>query len=336
MNLKFKVSNQLLDTGYLYPLLAETLQMHLAGKDLMCSPVAVWGRRTLAEGKWWYGVEKLPPTQREHGIRERLKKIVALYTAIKKHGYIGSEITVKFTGSGNLVVHDGFHRLCILRFLNQKVDVYCRVKEDFPLLQTLRELNGGENLYQPTEDPRTDGWHVWRSDCSSRFKVVSEGLMGQKVLDAGCETGYFCRGLAERGYTVTGVDVNPKRVAVARYLAATQNLQCHFEVGDWQDLIKKEFFDNVLLLSVLHHQALNAGAAQALQTLTCLSGRCRRVFIEFPLESEGVTWGKTQFRWSFNHQELAMMLASITDMHVLAVLETTQANRPLIVLEAKC
>lgn len=335
MNLKFKVSNQLLDTGYLYPLLAETLQLHLAGKDLMDSPVAQWGRRTLAEGKWWYGVEKLPPAQWEEGIKKRLTRIVSLFEAFTRYGYVDSEITVKFDNDGHVQVHDGFHRLCIMRYLGLRVNVSCKIKQDFPLLETLRELNDGENLYQPTGDSRTEGWHVWRSDSSSRFKVVSEALMGQKVLDAGCETGYFCRRLAEKGYSVTGVDVNSKRVAVARYLAATQNLQCQFEVGDWQSLLKKEFFDNVLLLSVLHHQALNVGAAQALQALTCLSGRCRRAFIEFPLESEGVTWSKSQFRWSFNHQELASLLSAITDMYVLVVLETAQANRPLIILEAK-
>ena len=39
---------------------------------------------------------------------------------------------------------------------------------------------------------------------------------GQRVLDAGCGTGYLARVLAARGARVTGVDVSPRLVAAAR------------------------------------------------------------------------------------------------------------------------
>lgn len=311
--------------------------MYLRGEDLQQSPVAKWGRDTLKAGKWWYGVEKLPVEQWEEGIRKRLRDITVLFEVFKKHGYIDSEITVKFDADGKVVVHDGFHRLCIMKFLGVKAAVRCRVKSDFPLLETLRELNSGENLYQPTGDSRTEGWRLWRTDCLSRLNLLSQYLDGESVLDGGCETGFFSRALAQAGFNVVGVDSNAQRVAVARYLAVAQNMACEFKACTWQAALEGGFFDNVLLLSVLHHQAIREGAGKALRGLSVLAGKCRRAVIEFPLESEGVTWLTCGggVRWSYNHQELAQTLEAITGMRTVAILDGASPNRPLIVLEAK-
>ena len=330
-----KISSGLLDTGLLYPLMQQTLQMYLRGEALLQSPVADWGRKTLAAGKWWYGVEKLPVEEREAGIRQRLDCIVGMFEAFKAHGYIGSEVTVKFDAEGNLWVHDGFHRLCIMRFLGIKANVNCRVQQDFPLEDTLRELNSGENLYQPTGDARTAGWNLWRTDCLERLNLVRHYLVDGSVLDGGCESGYFTRALSGLGFQVLGVDCNVRRVAVARYLAATQNVKCNFKAASWQNALQEDSYSNVLLLSVLHHDAIKRGIKFALGELAVLSGKCKRAIIEFPLESEGVYWlcGGGQ-RWSFNHQELAQTLEAITGMRAIAVLEGASVNRPLIVLEA--
>lgn len=326
-----KIPNTLLDTGYLYPLMRQTLDMYHNGEDLTKSPVAEWGRQTVTAGKWWYGVK---PDNLEAGVAERLKAIVGLYEGIKKYGYIGSDVTIKFNDDGRCVVHDGYHRLCIMRYLNINAKVNCNIKHDYPLLETLRELNKGENLYQPTGDPRTHGWRIWRTDSQTRFTMISSYLTGTTVLDGGCETGYFCRKAADQGYTVTGVDYQPKRLAAARYLALMHGVKCTFIDGAWHEVVKNGTFDNVLLLSVLHHQASKEGAGKTLKTLSCLAGRCKRLFVEFPLESEGVSWLNGGHRWSYSHQELAMFLEAVTGMKVKVILETASMNRPIIVLEA--
>src|SRR4051812_4835609 len=41
-------------------------------------------------------------------------------------------------------------------------------------------------------------------------------VAGRRVLDAGCGTGYLSRQLAARGAVVTGVDVSPRMIALAR------------------------------------------------------------------------------------------------------------------------
>jgi 2-polyprenyl-3-methyl-5-hydroxy-6-metoxy-1,4-benzoquinol methylase len=328
-----KISSALLDTGYLYSFLKDTLDLYRQGKDLLGSPVAEWGRRTVAAGRWWYGVSA---ENLEAGVELRLQQIIALYEGIRRDGYTGSTVTLDFGADGFPVVYDGYHRLCILKYLGLVVDVECRVKQDFPLLDLLRVLNDGENLYQPTGDDRTLGWRLWRSDCPKRLGLVADHLLPGDVLDCGCETGYFTRGLTRRGFKVRGVEANAKRVSCARYLSATQNVAAEFVCDTWQNQVANDGeFTNVLLLSVMHHDAVKRGVSQAFSGLELLRGKAKRVIVEFPLQSEGVSWHRGVERWSFTHPELAAELEKATGLKTVKVLECESPNRPLIVLEAK-
>jgi len=54
-----------------------------------------------------------------------------------------------------------------------------------------------------------------------RFRLRLDFLLaklegGERVLDVGCGVGWFCAALAERGVAVTGVDVSPSAVRLAR------------------------------------------------------------------------------------------------------------------------
>src|SRR4051812_12422615 len=52
------------------------------------------------------------------------------------------------------------------------------------------------------------------------------------VADLGCGPGAHARALARRGYEVTGLDVSPRMVDVARARAARDNLNVAYEVAD--------------------------------------------------------------------------------------------------------
>lgn len=45
---------------------------------------------------------------------------------------------------------------------------------------------------------------------------VDEDLKGKKVLDAGCSAGWYSKQLAERGATVTGIDISEKMIEAAK------------------------------------------------------------------------------------------------------------------------
>lgn len=78
------------------------------------------------------------------------------------------------------------------------------------------------------------------------FGILLKDFLGlfeeQKILDLGCGTGFFTRILAEQsGADITGVDINETLLAGAKDIAAEQNLNIRYEIGDITDL---RFDDN--------------------------------------------------------------------------------------------
>src|SRR6185312_2195050 len=78
-------------------------------------------------------------------------------------------------------------------------------------------------------------------------------LTGKRVLDLGCNEGFFCIEAKRRGAAyVLGVDANEKWVELARKRAAEANVEVEFIKGDFL-AVKNETFDLVLMLSALHY-----------------------------------------------------------------------------------
>ncbi len=99
-----------------------------------------------------------------------------------------------------------------------------------------------------------DGYDAWYDTERGRFVDDIEtdlafGLLpphpGWHVLDAGCGTGNFSFKLAERGCSVTGVDVSPHmlRVALEKTGADTPVRFCQMDIGELQ--LQDETFDAV-------------------------------------------------------------------------------------------
>ena len=70
-----------------------------------------------------------------------------------------------------------------------------------------------------------------------------------RVLDAGCGSGVLCRLLADRGCRVTGVDIDPARVAWCRRLVP----EGEFRAGDVRTVQLSVRYDAVVCSEVLEH-----------------------------------------------------------------------------------
>lgn len=68
---------------------------------------------------------------------------------------------------------------------------------------------------------------------------------GDRVLDAACGKGRHSRTLAELGMDVTGIDLSPNSICLARQFE-TENL--HFDVADIRQVYRALYFDYVLNL----------------------------------------------------------------------------------------
>jgi len=341
--MKYQIINTLLPLGHVEKAFKETFDMLVKGQDLSQSPVAEWGRKALAAGSWWYGCESSEDT--EKAIRQRMAEVVRLYHSIKQKGYDGSLIAIFFDRDGQVDVYDGFHRLNIMKHLRMRVKVNCVItthdpdparRGDFPLAEMMIKLNKGKYLYHPCDDPRLRGFKVWRPDSRKRYSYIRPNLVGQTVLDIGCAEGYFSRMLAKKHYVVTALDTDKRRIAVTRYLATLNNVRLNYHVGSWQDYMENleddVGFDNVLMLSVFHHDLLRLGLDKAFKTLQLFRGRVKRLFLETPTDSHQIKWldPEKQKVFQITEENFKHRLEENTGMKVT---DTWRGIRPLFLLE---
>jgi SAM-dependent methyltransferase len=83
-------------------------------------------------------------------------------------------------------------------------------------------------------------YEAWLTDLLAALK--RSGLRGQRLLDVGCGTGKSFLPLLPRGWQVTGCDVSPSMVELAREKAGNS---VHLEVADMRDLPRFGEFDLV-------------------------------------------------------------------------------------------
>ena len=332
----YQILNTLLPLGHVEKAFKETFDLIEKGQNLSKSPVAEWGRRAMAAGRYWYGCESAE--DKEKAIRQRMAEIVRLYHNIKENGYNGSTISIHFDKDGHVRTYDGFHRLNIMAHLRVWVKVNCVItprKKDFPLAETMMTLNKGKNLYHPCEDPRLKGFKVWRPDSLKRYSHIHPNLVGKSVLDVGCAEGYFSRMLAKKQYAVTALDTDKRRIAVTRYLATLNNVQMNYHVGSWQKYMETLEegigFDNILMLSVFHHDLLRLGPDKAFKTLQLFRGRVKRLFVETPTDSRQIKWLEAGKKKAFHltEEDFKSRLEENTNMKIT---DTWRRTRPLFLL----
>lgn len=87
-------------------------------------------------------------------------------------------------------------------------------------------------------------------------------LDGVRVLDAGCGAGQMVQELAERGATVTAVDISPSLVEIAeKRLAPSLRSQVTFASGDMLDEAHGEFDHVIAMDSLIYYDGFDIGRA---------------------------------------------------------------------------
>lgn len=106
---------------------------------------------------------------------------------------------------------------------------------------------------------------------------------GTRVLDVGCGVGRWSRMLAARGGEVSGIDLSPTMIQIARRRAAAAGLagRCRFVVQDLAELALEDRFDLVLAVTVLQHILDPARLRQAVQQMSAhLAANGRMLLLE--------------------------------------------------------
>ena len=74
-------------------------------------------------------------------------------------------------------------------------------------------------------------WDIGRPQ-PAFVRLADSGLLGGRVLDAGCGTGEHTLLAAASGAEAVGVDISPRAIEQARRKAAERGITARFEVGD--------------------------------------------------------------------------------------------------------
>lgn len=122
---------------------------------------------------------------------------------------------------------------------------------------------------------------------------LPQDLTGKRILDAGCGTGILSVACARRGATVTGIDLSPSLVELARERTPVEIAeQLTFRSGDMLDA-ETGSYDFVLAMdSLIHYQARDIASA-----LAVLHGNTRghgsRILFTFAPRSPALMMMKT-------------------------------------------
>lgn len=86
------------------------------------------------------------------------------------------------------------------------------------------------------------------------YVAARTALAGARVLDVGCGGGLLCEALARAGATVTGVDLSPTMIEVARLHAAESGLKVSYQLAEAAALADAgETYDVVCCMEMLEH-----------------------------------------------------------------------------------
>jgi 2-polyprenyl-6-hydroxyphenyl methylase / 3-demethylubiquinone-9 3-methyltransferase len=89
----------------------------------------------------------------------------------------------------------------------------------------------------------------------AQFVADRAAIAGARILDVGCGGGLLCEALARAGAKVTGIDLAPGMIEVARLHAAEQGLDITYEVVSAEEIVGTEpaGFDVVTCMEMLEH-----------------------------------------------------------------------------------
>lgn len=132
------------------------------------------------------------------------------------------------------------------------------------------------HAHTPNTDDPTEFWEnrygekdaIWSGRANRMLVDTVTGLTPGRALDLGCGEGGDAIWLAERGWTVTGVDISPTAVARAARAATDRGLAAQFRAVDLETWRTDESFD--LVTACFLQSPLAFGRAEVLRRAAAL------------------------------------------------------------------
>ena len=103
--------------------------------------------------------------------------------------------------------------------------------------------------------PEDIPWNIATPPALLVEAIESGRVKACRAIDLGCGAGNYAVWLAGHGYEVTGLDISEAGIAIARQLAISEGMTCHFEAVDlFGDLSEyRQQFDFAFDWELMHH-----------------------------------------------------------------------------------
>ncbi len=259
-----------------------------------------------------------------------------LYLKIKKDGYKEGwhedEITVNIGRNGELIFNNGRHRLTfakLLRISKIPVKVTVRHKKWVAFKKEILEYsqNYKNKIYEKLTHP--DLINIPSVHSGARYNIIKKNLTVKKgkLLDIGCNWGYFCHKFEEEGFECYCVENSRLNLYFLEKLKKAGNRKFKIvpdSVFEMPSYIPKEF-DVILALSIFHHFIKKEGDYKKLiDFLQDLKGK--EMFFEPHRSEEGQM--KKAYR-NFDDDEFAEFLVQNSSFSKFEKIGTSERGRNL-------
>lgn len=228
-------------------------------------------------------------------------------TALGKQGHHATHLTLSCQACARreatqFFVHDQENRtesVCQKCFRRMQAQAK---KEIIDCLRSGKPYPGTKAAYQPIELPECRKWQVNREDSQRRLDLMrsicaDEGLpqAHSSYLDVGCNTGFFCYGMARAGFTAKGVDVTANDIRIARLLSTyfRRDLATYEVANAYKYLgsAPDERFDVTSAFSVFQWVMIQGGPERGLECMRRLFQKTKRLCVLEMGESSEAHYG---------------------------------------------
>jgi SAM-dependent methyltransferase len=139
------------------------------------------------------------------------------------------------------------------------------------------------NRYQPDPFDKSINNNIARA-CESRFDALTVCLPEEplSVLDFGCNEGYFCFRLSERGGLCIGIDWGYEAINYARGIAKYHQIENTLFVRQeitYESIDQFPIVDLVICFSIYHHWARKLGEKTAFLIMQKIANRTNRFMV---------------------------------------------------------